>query len=223
MTKPRLRSDPAVYERRAKAHGTAGFVKRPAAPAGRALGRLSAPPESVYSGPMTVITDSSALADFCRRMSTEVFVTVDTEFMRDRTYWPDLCLVQIAGAEEAAAIDPMADGIDLAPMFELLANPQVLKVFHAARQDIEIFFLQGGRLPAPIFDSQVAAMVCGFGDSRSEETLAAKLAGAHVDKTSRFTDWARRPLTERQLQYALGDVVHLRRVYERLSQRLEAT
>src|SRR5271168_3766438 len=145
MTKPRLRSDPAVYERRAKAHGTPGFVKRP----GGAAGRLSASPESVYSGPMTVISDSPALAEFCRRMSTEVFVTVDTEFMRDRTYWPDFCLGQVAGAEEAAAIDPMAEGIDLAPMFELLADPQVLKVFHASRQDLEIFFLQGGRLPTP--------------------------------------------------------------------------
>jgi ribonuclease D len=172
---------------------------------------------------MTVITDSSTLADFCGRMSTEVFVTVDTEFMRDRTYWPDLCLVQIAGAEAAAAIDPMAEGIDLAPMFELLANPQVLKVFHAARQDLEIFFIQGGRLPMPIFDSQVAAMVCGFGDSVSYETLAARLAGARIDKSFRFTDWSKRPLSDRQLTYALGDVTHLRLIYEKLSKRLHAT
>jgi ribonuclease D len=172
---------------------------------------------------MTVISDSPALAEFCRRMSTEVFVTVDTEFMRDRTYWPDLCLVQIAGAEEAAAIDPMAEGIDLAPMFELLANPQVLKVFHAARQDLEIFFLQGGRLPVPIFDSQVAAMVCGFGDAVSYETLAARLAGARIDKSFRFTDWSKRPLSDRQLTYALGDVTHLRLIYDKLSKRLHAS
>jgi ribonuclease D len=172
---------------------------------------------------MTVISDSPALAEFCRRMSTEVFVTVDTEFMRDRTYWPDLCLVQVAGAEEAAAIDPMAEGIDLAPMFELLANPQVLKVFHAARQDLEIFFLQGGRLPVPIFDSQVAAMVCGFGDAVSYETLAARLAGARIDKSFRFTDWSKRPLSDRQLTYALGDVTHLRLIYDKLSKRLHAS
>jgi ribonuclease D len=172
---------------------------------------------------MTVISDSSTLADFCGRMSTEVFVTVDTEFMRDRTYWPDLCLVQVAGAEAAAAIDPMAEGIDLAPLFELLANPQVLKVFHAARQDLEIFFIQGGRLPMPIFDSQVAAMVCGFGDSVSYETLAARLAGARIDKSFRFTDWSKRPLSDRQLTYALGDVTHLRLIYEKLSKRLHAT
>jgi len=172
---------------------------------------------------MTVITDSPTLADFCRRMSTEVFVTVDTEFMRDRTYWPDLCLVQVAGSDAAAAIDPMAEGIDLAPLFELLANPQILKVFHAARQDLEIFFLQGGRLPTPIFDSQVAAMVCGFGDSVSYETLAARLAGARIDKSFRFTDWSKRPLSDRQLTYALGDVTHLRLIYEKLSKRVHAS
>ncbi|MEJ0069941.1 MAG: ribonuclease D [Pseudomonadota bacterium] len=172
---------------------------------------------------MTVITDSSALADFCRRMSTEVFVTVDTEFMRDRTYWPDLCLVQVAGTEDAAAIDPMAEGIDLTPLFELLANPQVLKVFHAARQDLEIFFQLTGHIPAPLFDSQVAAMVCGFGDAVSYETLAARLAGARIDKSSRFTDWSKRPLSERQTTYALADVTHLRPIYQKLSKRLQTT
>ena len=188
------------------------------------LRALSAPRESVYSGPMTVITDSATLAAFCDRMSAESFVTVDTEFMRDRTYWPDLCLVQIAGSEEAAAIDPMADGIDLAPLLTLLANPRVLKVFHAARQDLEIFaLLTGGRLPTPIFDSQVAAMVCGFGDSVSYETLAARLAGARIDKSSRFTDWSKRPLSERQITYALADVTHLRVVYLKLSKRLQST
>jgi ribonuclease D len=172
---------------------------------------------------MTLIADSDSLADFCRRQQDAAFVTIDTEFMRDRTYWPVLCLVQVAGPEEAAALDPLAPGIDLAPLFALMRKADLLKVFHAARQDIEIFWNLMGAVPAPLFDTQVAAMVCGFGDSVSYETLAGKLAGAQIDKTSRFTDWARRPLTERQLHYALGDVVHLRRVYEKLSQRLEAT
>ncbi|HXQ51265.1 MAG TPA: ribonuclease D [Stellaceae bacterium] len=172
---------------------------------------------------MTLIADSESLAAFCRRQEGAPFVTIDTEFMRDRTYWPVLCLVQVAGPEEAAALDPLAPGIDLAPLFALMRKPDVLKVFHAARQDIEIFWNLMGAVPAPLFDTQVAAMVCGFGDSVSYETLAGRLAGAHIDKTSRFTDWARRPLTERQLRYALDDVVHLRRVYERLSARLEAT
>jgi ribonuclease D len=172
---------------------------------------------------MTVITDSATLAAFCRRLSGDIFVTVDTEFMRDRTYWPILCLVQVGGAEEAAAIDPMADGLVLDPLFELLANPQVLKVFHAARQDLEIFFQLTGRLPVPLFDSQVAGMVCGFGDAASYETLAARLAGARIDKSFRFTDWSKRPLSERQITYALGDVTHLRPIYEKLSKRLHAT
>ena len=172
---------------------------------------------------MTLIADSDAMAGFCRRQEQAAFIAIDTEFMRDRTYWPIPCLIQIAGPDEAAAIDPMAEGIDLTPLFALLRNPAVFKVFHAARQDIEIFFNLMGEVPAPLFDTQVAAMVCGFGDSVSYETLANRLAGAHIDKSSRFTDWARRPLTERQLKYALGDVVPLRRVYERLSQRLEAT
>ncbi len=172
---------------------------------------------------MTVITDSSTLAALCRRLSGDVFVTIDTEFMRDRTYWPVLCLIQVAGAEDAAAIDPMADGLELAPLLELLSAPQVLKVFHAARQDLEIFFQLMGRLPAPMFDSQVAAMVCGFGDSVSYETLAARLAGARIDKSFRFTDWSKRPLSERQLTYALADVTHLRTIYQKLSKRLHAT
>src|SRR5258706_12828206 len=185
--------------------------------------RLPALSESVYSGSMTVITDSSTLAALCHRLASEVFIPVTTEFMRDRTYWPDLCLVQVPAPEEAAAIDPMAEGIDLAPLFELLANPQVLKVFHAARQDLEIFFLLMGALPVPLFDSQVAGMVCGFGDSVSYETLAARLAGARIDKSFRFTDWAKRPLSDRQITYALGDVTHLRPIYEKLSKRLHSS
>lgn len=170
---------------------------------------------------MTMISDTATLAAFCERLSTAPYVTVDTEFMRDKTYWPQLCLVQVAGAEEAAAIDALAPGIDLKPLFALMANQSVLKVFHAARQDIEIFFQLSGSIPKPLFDTQVAAMVCGFGDSVSYETLAAKLAGARVDKSARFTDWSHRPLTERQVLYALADVTHLRRAYEKLREELE--
>jgi ribonuclease D len=170
---------------------------------------------------MTMISTTAALAEFCERLSTSPYVTVDTEFMRDKTYWPQLCLVQVAGAGEAAAIDALAPGIDLAPLFALMANDAVLKVFHAARQDIEIFFQLSGAIPKPLFDTQVAAMVCGFGDSVSYETLASKLAGARVDKSARFTDWSHRPLTERQVQYALADVTHLRRAYEKLREELE--
>ncbi len=141
--------------------------------------------------------------------------------MRESTYWAKLCLVQIAGPDEAVAIDPLAPDIDLAPLFALLANTDVLKVFHAARQDFEIFHHMCGEVPRPIFDSKVAAMVCGFGDSVAYDTLASRLAGATIDKHSRFTDWARRPLTERQVGYALDDVIHLRPIYEKLSAMLE--
>jgi ribonuclease D len=170
---------------------------------------------------MTLIADTGELARFCARQKEAEYVTIDTEFMRDRTYWPKLCLVQIAGPEETAAIDAMAPGLDLSPLFELLANPRVVKVFHAARQDIEIFFHLTGKIPAPIVDTQVAAMVCGFGDAVSYENLAAKLAGARIDKSSRFTDWSHRPLTDKQLQYALSDVTHLRPAYEKLKRRIE--
>ena len=169
---------------------------------------------------MTVITDSDALARFCARQMGSSFVAVDTEFMRERTYWPILCLVQIAGPEEAAAIDALAPGVDLTPLLTLMADESTLKVFHAARQDIEIFVNLSGTVPRPLFDTQVAAMVCGFGDAASYETLVGKLAQASLDKSSRFTDWSRRPLTERQIRYALADVVYLRTVYEQLQQRL---
>jgi len=170
---------------------------------------------------MQIITDTAELEEFCRQQATAAFVTVDTEFMRDKTYWPQLCLVQVAGPDSAAAIDSLAPGIDLQPLFDLMANEKILKVFHAARQDVEIFFHLAGRVPTPVFDTQIAAMVCGFGESVSYETLAGKLAGAKIDKSSRFTDWSNRPLTERQIAYALDDVTHLRRVYERLQERLE--
>jgi ribonuclease D len=169
---------------------------------------------------MTLITDTNALARFCERQTGSSFVAVDTEFMRERTYWPILCVVQVAGPDAAAAIDALAPGIDLAPLLNLMADQGTLKVFHAARQDIEIFFNLSGTVPAPLFDTQVAAMVCGFGDAASYETLVGKLAHATLDKSSRFTDWSRRPLTERQIRYALADVVHLRTVYEMLQQRL---
>jgi ribonuclease D len=168
-----------------------------------------------------LIADTETLAAFCARQRGAPYVTVDTEFMRDRTYWPQLCLVQLGGPEEAVAVDALATGLDLAPVLELMADEKVLKVFHAARQDIEIFWNLAGQVPAPLFDSQVAAMVCGFGEAASYETLANKLAGARLDKSSRFTDWSHRPLTERQLAYAIDDVVHLRTVYEKLQGKLE--
>jgi len=170
---------------------------------------------------MELIADTAALAAFCGRLADSPYVTIDTEFMRERTYWPQLCLVQVANANEAHAIDPLAPGIDLQPLFTVLENPRVLKVFHAARQDVEIFFHLAGKVPAPIFDTQVAAMVCGFGDAVSYETLAAKLAKARIDKSQRFTDWSHRPLHERQLVYALADVTHLRVAYEKLARQLE--
>ncbi len=171
---------------------------------------------------MTIITDTGTLAEFCARQHGADFVAVDTEFMRERTYWPILCLVQVAGPAEAAAIDALAPGIDLAPLLALMADERTLKVFHAARQDVEIFFNLSGSVPAPLFDTQIAAMVCGFGDAASYETLVGKLARASLDKSSRFTDWSHRPLTERQISYAMADVVHLRTVYEKLQQLLAA-
>jgi ribonuclease D len=169
---------------------------------------------------MLTIADTLSLAKFCEGLRGAEFVAVDTEFMRERTYWPILCLVQVAGPSQAAAIDALAPGIDLAPLLALVADETILKVFHAARQDIEIFFYLSGAVPRPLFDTQIAAMVCGFGDAASYQTLAGKLAGAALDKSSRFTDWSHRPLTERQIRYALDDVVHLRTVYDALQQLL---
>ena len=170
---------------------------------------------------MKLITKTDELAEFCKPLADAQFVTVDTEFMRERTYWPKLCLAQVAGPHDAAAIDALAEGIDLSPLDELMANRKVLKVFHAARQDLEIFYLRMNRVPAPLFDTQVAAMVCGHGEAASYESLATKLAKARIDKSSRFTDWSRRPLSERQITYALSDVTHLRVVYEKLQRQLE--
>ena len=172
---------------------------------------------------MTLVTDTASLTALCDRLARERFVAVDTEFMRDKTYYAKLCLVQLAGAEEAVAVDTLAPGLDLAPLYALMADPGVLKVFHAARQDVEIFVHQADAVPAPLFDTQIAAMVCGFGDAVSYDRLVRGLTGVRLDKTSRFTDWSHRPLTPRQVDYALADVIHLRPAYERLHRRLEKT
>jgi ribonuclease D len=169
---------------------------------------------------MTLLTKSEEIASLCEELAQEPFVALDTEFMRDRTYWPKLCLVQLAGKNRHAAIDPLAPGIDLTPLFALMANPAVVKVFHAARQDVEIFHHLNGAIPTPLFDTQLAAMVCGYGEEVGYETLVARLAKARIDKSSRFTDWSRRPLTRQQLDYALADVIHLRVVYQRLEAQL---
>jgi ribonuclease D len=171
--------------------------------------------------PPALITTTAALDALCTRLRGEQFVTVDTEFMRERTYWPELCIVQLAGAEEVAIVDAEAPGIDLAPLGALFADPAVTKVFHAARQDIEIFVLRFGAVPTPLFDSQVAAMVAGFGDQVGYDSLVSALTGAHIDKAHRFSDWAARPLSHAQVTYAAADVTHLRRVYEKLRERLE--
>ena len=170
---------------------------------------------------MNLITTNDELRAFCAPLASADYVTVDTEFIRERTYWPVLCLLQIGGPDGAAAVDALAPGIDLTLVFELLANQNVLKVFHAARQDMEIFCRAMDDCPTPVFDTQVAAMVCGFGDSVGYETLVSKLAKTAIDKSSRFTDWAARPLSEKQIKYALSDVIHLRTVYEKLQAKLE--
>ena len=157
---------------------------------------------------MSLITDTAALAAFCGREARSKYLAVDTEFIRDKTYWPRLCLVQIAGAHDAVAVDALAPGIDLSPLLDLMTQSRVLKVFHAARQDVEIFYHLSNKVPSPIFDTQVAAMVCGFGDSVGYDKLVAKLARQHVDKALRFADWARRPLTKKLLDYAMSDVTH---------------
>jgi ribonuclease D len=172
---------------------------------------------------MPLIADSARLAEFVARLADEEFVAVDTEFIREKTYFPQLCLIQIAGEKDARAIDALAPALDLGPLYALMQNDRVTKVFHAARQDIEIFVLKTGAVPKPLFDTQVAAMVCGFGEQAGYETLVQALARAAIDKSSRFTDWALRPLTEKQIAYALSDVTHLRTVYRKLRERLERT
>ncbi|HXI86084.1 MAG TPA: ribonuclease D, partial [Parvularculaceae bacterium] len=181
---------------------------------------MTGPKGAVRSRPMQVITDTESLASFSRAAAERPFVAVDTEFMREKTYWPILCLIQAASDGVEAIIDPMAEGLDLSPFLKLMANKKVVKVFHAARQDVEIFHMLMGAVPHPIFDSQVAAMACGFGDQIGYEPLMRGLLGAQVDKGSRFTDWSRRPLSKAQLSYALSDVTHLRDAYPILVDKL---
>ena len=161
-----------------------------------------------------------ALAELCARLAHEPFVTIDTEFMRERTYWPELCVVQLGGASDVAVVDAQAEGLDLSPLGHLLSNGDVVKVFHAARQDVEIFLLKYGAVPTPMFDTQIAAMVAGFGDQASYYSLARGLAGAAIDKAHRFSDWSARPLSDAQVEYAAGDVTHLRVIYQRLTEQL---
>ncbi|MBB3949503.1 ribonuclease D [Aureimonas jatrophae] len=170
---------------------------------------------------MEPITTTAALQDACQTLARAEFVTVDTEFIRETTFWPELCLVQMASDDLAVLVDPLAPDIDLAPFFELMANRNVLKVFHAARQDIEIIHKLGGLIPAPLFDTQVAAMVCGFGESIAYDQLVARTSSGRIDKTSRFTDWRHRPLSDDQLTYALADVTYLRDAYRYLRSALE--
>ena len=169
---------------------------------------------------MRIISDNRELEAFAGEISEKPFIAVDTEFMREKTFWPILCLVQVAADGAEAIIDPLADGIDLAPLLDTLRNPGVTKVFHAARQDIEIFYRLMDEVPAPLFDTQIAAMACGFGDQIGYEPLMRTLVKAKIDKGSRFTDWARRPLTDAQLAYALSDVTHLRDAYAILREKL---
>jgi ribonuclease D len=170
---------------------------------------------------MHLITSVDELAAVVSELSKSDFVTVDTEFIRETTFWPELCLIQMAAPGVTALVDPLAPGMHLGPFFELMANEAVTKVFHAARQDIEIIFNRGNLIPHPVFDTQVAAMVCGFGDSVSYEQLVQKLTGGQIDKSLRFTDWRQRPLTDKQLTYALADVTHLIEVYETLKAEID--
>jgi len=169
---------------------------------------------------MTPITSNAQLKAFCATLAQEPFIAVDTEFMRETTYWPRLCLIQAAGAEASAVIDPMAEGLDLTPFLDLLRDEGIVKVFHAARQDVEIFNNLGA-IPKPLFDSQVAAMAAGFGEQIAYDALVRQILRVEIDKSSRFTDWARRPLSEAQLAYALADVTHLAKIYPKLKDKLE--
>ena len=169
---------------------------------------------------MELITTTQGLEKAVSQLSKSDFVTVDTEFIRETTFWPELCLIQMASPDTTALVDALAPGIDLSSFFALMADKSVVKVFHAARQDIEIVFHLGNLIPEPVFDTQVAAMVCGFGDAISYDQLVARITGVNLDKSSRFTDWRRRPLSDKQLDYALADVTHLRDVYLYLQDRL---
>ena len=181
---------------------------------GKTICLLSDSPCNRYRNFMHIITTTKELQSVCDRLATDTFVTVDTEFMRETTYWPLLCLIQLAGENEEVIVDPLSEDLSLEPFMQLMTNTSVMKVFHAARQDVEIIHHLGGVVPEPMFDTQVAAMVCGFGDSIGYENIVRQMAGQSIDKSSRFTDWSRRPLSDKQLAYALSDVTHLRPVYE---------
>ncbi|PNE10584.1 MAG: ribonuclease D [Beijerinckiaceae bacterium] len=172
---------------------------------------------------MTLISTPEDLSAVCRRLATHPFVTVDTEFLRETTFWPRLCVVQLASEDEAVAVDAMAEGLDLSPFFELMADQGPTKVFHAARQDIEIIWKLAKLIPAPLFDTQVAAMVCGFGDQVSYGDLVQTVTKVRLDKSSRFTDWSRRPLLPAQAEYAIADVTYLRDIYRFLRAKLDET
>ncbi len=171
---------------------------------------------------MDPITSTEALAAACERLARHPFVTVDTEFLRESTFWPKLCVVQVASPDEAILIDALSDGLDLAPFYRLMGNERVMKVFHAGRQDIEIIWHQARLIPHPVFDTQVAAMVLGYGDSISYDQLVQRTVGHSLDKSSRFTDWSRRPLSQAQITYAIADVTHLRDIYIKLTADLDA-
>jgi ribonuclease D len=193
----------------------ASFAKPPQTP--------DNPAALLYTGAMHVIAETKELAEACKRLALNAYVAVDTEFMRETTFWPQLCLIQLAAPGIALMVDPLAPRLDLAPFYALMADEKVVKVFHAARQDIEIVHVQARIIPHPIFDTQVAAMVCGFGDSISYVNLVKRVTGRQLDKSSRFTDWSRRPLSQKQLAYAQGDVTHLCEIYEHLQADLAKT
>lgn len=171
---------------------------------------------------MTLLTRSEDVAAFCATASAAPFITLDTEFLRESTYWPKLCLIQIGIKDQAVAIDPLVEGMDLGPVWDLLANPKVLKVFHACKQDMELFLKVAGALPTPIFDTQVAAMMLGLGEQVGYDNLIQRVLGQQIDKTSQYSDWSLRPLDAQQISYALGDVTYLYEAYEKLLADLEA-
>src|SRR6185503_15662652 len=178
-------------------------------------------PQAILPKTMQTITTTADLAKACAHMAKHPFVTIDTEFLRETTYYPLLCVAQMASADDAVVIDALADGIDLAPFFDLMVDETVIKVFHAARQDVEIVWHMANKIPHPIFDTQVAAMVLGYGDSISYDQLVQRITGDTLDKSHRFTDWTRRPLSDAQIAYAVSDVTHLRDVYLKLATDLE--
>lgn len=170
---------------------------------------------------MSLINENNELIAFCNKLRKSKFITVDTEFMRENTFWPELCLIQLANTETSGVIDPLVSNLDLSPIYELMKEKKILKVFHAGRQDLEIFFNKCGFIPEPVFDTQIGAMVCGFGESVSYETLVKEIVGKKTDKLSRFTDWSRRPLTDRQKNYALNDVIYLVTIYKSIKDKID--